>query len=498
MKCLVIVTPFMEPYRPPISGAIICETAKQAGYEVNALDLNIELYHYVGEKKFHELELDYGYKKDYKWNEFDTFINKMLTKEYLNEHEYILISGFTFLSFDIITQICQFIKQHTNSKIVIGGPVTSFPMNEPMLGLYTNEHAKQTHTFGEYLKQRELVDHFIVSEGEIALKELLNGNTDYPGIDGKLPKQIDDLDSLPLPNYDKFDLDRYEYLEKDKEFFIYGSRGCVRKCTFCDVPSLWPKFRYRSGESLAQEMIMYYEKYGVTNFHFVDSLFNGSLKNFYSFLEALAKYNQNKLFRWGGMAIVRPKNQHPPEMYDMIAASSNNFWIVGVETFVDRIRMETQKKFTNDDLLYHLEQSSRIGLENIFLMMPTWLTETKEEHQQYVDFFPKLKKYMANGSLTGISMSPRLMMYDTVPAMKIHDLTFKHDMLDSLSLAKPYYWYNKENADLNLKERITRALNVFEAAKNNYMTPLLADQVLIDLEKFADLLVEHPEMEFKQ
>ena len=52
----------------------------------------------------------------------------------------------------------------------------------------------------------------------------------------------------------------------------------VRKCDFCDVQSIWPKYRYRSGENIALEMKVQNNKYGTKKFLFTDSLLNGSVK----------------------------------------------------------------------------------------------------------------------------------------------------------------------------------------------------------------------------
>jgi radical SAM superfamily enzyme YgiQ (UPF0313 family) len=74
-------------------------------------------------------------------------------------------------------------------------------------------------------------------------------------------------------------------------------------------------------------------------------------------------------------------------MFDMIKEAGGRFWSLGIETGVDRIRYEMKKKFTNDDVDWHLEQSQRIGLQNLFLMIPTWPSETSEEHSEYLKIF---------------------------------------------------------------------------------------------------------------
>ena len=51
MKNLVISVPRLEIHRPPISTAIVAEVIKTHGHEVEALDLNCELFHYLGNRQ---------------------------------------------------------------------------------------------------------------------------------------------------------------------------------------------------------------------------------------------------------------------------------------------------------------------------------------------------------------------------------------------------------------------------------------------------------------
>ena len=494
-KVLVIVCPFMEPYRPPLSAAIVCEVSRLAGHEVVGIDLNIELYHLVGPKKFHELEMDYAYNTDYVWEGMDAYLESQMKD--LGSYDHILISVFSFFGYGLAKTLCKFIKDRCSTPILLGGPAVRFPMNDStMLGL-VNESYKEDRSIGAYLRAKGLIDDYIVGEGEIALAEFFKGNKTFPGINNQDSQQIDDLENLPIPNYDYFDLSRYDYLRGKPDIIMLGSRGCVKKCTFCDVSQLWPKYRYRSGNSLAKEMIMHYERYGVTDFYLADSLINGSIKAFNELLEALVKYDTKKIFRWGGMAILRPKNQHVKEMYDMIAETGTSFWIVGVETFVERVRYEMGKRFSNDDLMYHLEQSTRIGLENVFLMMTTWPSETLAEHEENINFYPKLKKYIANGSLLSMNTHSRLLAIEGTSMIKQLGLTFNDPVLQKLGLPKESFWHCPTNPELTMKERIRRSMNVVKAAYDNKLLPLQLDSTLLDISKFVDLIKEHPELEIK-
>ena len=140
--------------------------------------------------------------------------------------------------------------------------------------------------------------HFIVGEGEYALLEFLKGNLDYPGINGTQAKQIDSIEDLPPPDYS-------DVIHKHKygRAVISGSRGCVRNCTFCDVASIWPMYRWKTGKKIADDLHIVAEQTGLEKIVFSDSLVNGSMKHFRDMCSELA--SKKKKIKWEGQFIVR-------------------------------------------------------------------------------------------------------------------------------------------------------------------------------------------------
>ena len=106
------------------------------------------------------------------------------------------------------------------------------------------------------------------------LLEFLNGNLIYPGINGLPPVQIQNISELPIPDYSD-NLESFDY----GSLYITGSRGCVRKCTFCDVGLLWFKYRWVDGEVLGKQVIELSKKHKIKNVAFSDSLVNGSMSH---------------------------------------------------------------------------------------------------------------------------------------------------------------------------------------------------------------------------
>ena len=129
----------------------------------------------------------------------------------------------------------------------------------------------------------DLVDSFIVFEGEHALLRLieqLEGKMDFSKVPNLVYKEgdsirvnepfhIEDINSLPTPDYDGFPLDRY--LSPKRVLPLQGSRGCYwRKCTFCNLHVDNLKFRLRNLDLVLEDMDRLKEKYGAEYMFFSD------------------------------------------------------------------------------------------------------------------------------------------------------------------------------------------------------------------------------------
>lgn len=157
------------------------------------------------------------------------------------------------------------------TKIVIGGHhASAFPEH-----MFTQAHA----------------DAVVIGEGELTalelVKALLKGAdiADIRGIayhDGNQVvvnpgrELIEDLDALPFPCHDRFNLDEYLGLPEvsGKAASMMTSRGCPHKCIYCSGSKFWHrKWRPRSADNVLQEMLWLYRDLGVRNFMFFDDNF---------------------------------------------------------------------------------------------------------------------------------------------------------------------------------------------------------------------------------
>ena len=477
-KNLVLSIPRLEIHRPPISTAIVANAIKQKGHPVQCLDLNIKYFHFLEDRNlYYKMDDVWDGNRNLELHEYKTLI-KFLEYDYLDiakKYDRICISIFGSSARLFGEILCMYTRKHLPDKeIVIGG--AGVQSSNPD-GSNEEQTKFKELNYGEQMLEKKLIDYYITGDGEIAIQQLLQDDTTYAGINSKSHAQINDLDSMPFPDYSFFDLDEYDYLQDEKEVFIVGSRGCVRRCTYCDVARYWPKFRYRSGQNIAQEMISHYEKHGVTQFYFTDSLINGSLKAFSDMCENLAKYNQDHKcnFKWGGQFIFRPKRQVSDEHFEMIAKAGGTQFYVGYETGSDKVRWEMDKKFTNEDTEYQLEQFSKNNLHVFFLMLTGYVTETLKDHQDTMAIFPKWQRFVADGTISGIDLSKgSLIFLAGTPVEKMidtHGVSF-YDL--DTELGSQYYkdfslWESTANPELTIEERLRRRVEIhYEAVKYNW------------------------------
>ena len=89
---------------------------------------------------------------------------------------------------------------------------------------------------------------------------------------------IQDLDSLPIPDWEQIPLKNYWSLKyahgpftSRKYISILTSRGCPYPCKFCVVPETNNRrWRHKSTKKVVDEIEYYLKKYDVKEFHFED------------------------------------------------------------------------------------------------------------------------------------------------------------------------------------------------------------------------------------
>ena len=203
----------------PLAGlGYIAEALKQSKVSVHVFDINL------------------GYTFNDLKREVDTFNPGLI--------------GFTIMTFghrdsyDLIGKIKALFPK---IKIVVGGPHIS-ALREKVL------------------EDCPGIDYGIILEGDISIAQLCFGE-ELKKIQGimyrnknavvtnKFAQFIENLDDLPFPRYESFELDKYP----TKQLGIATSRGCPYDCIYCSViASIGKRFRARSAQNIVDEIEYWY------------------------------------------------------------------------------------------------------------------------------------------------------------------------------------------------------------------------------------------------
>ena len=169
-------------------------------------------------------------------------------------------------------------KELPNTKIIVGG-------------LWYSSMPEHT------LKKNPAIDYAVMGEEEafyelIQALDTFKSTKDIPGVTSRVDGQVVmgphrpllmDLDSLPLPAYDLFPMEKYVGHTHWKPFVeMVTSRGCPSACTFCYEwdqydprhPEDFLKWRAKSPERVIEEMELLHKKFGTKVVVIQDDNFN--------------------------------------------------------------------------------------------------------------------------------------------------------------------------------------------------------------------------------
>ena len=379
---LICSAPGTLSSRPTLAPAVLKSSAVAAGFNAVAIDLNNEVNNFIKKSQFKkELEnfLLFQEISNLACHEIETLI------EFCSDR--ILSFNPKVLALSLLTQDNQFFTiwlcYHLrfiapNLKIVIGGSGIKNFIAESSIG------------YAELLKSRKLIDDYINGDGEYSLVEYLKGNLTYPGINSSSWQQITNLNELSYPNFDDYNFSQYT----ESGIPICDSRGCVRTCEFCDIIEHWKKYQYRTAENIFAEMLYHIEKHKITKFFFYNSLTNGNMKEFSKLLDYICEYNINAEAKisWDGYFIVRNKDQHPRALWQKIKQSNGTLQL-GIESVIEKVRINLGKKFTNEDIDHHLAMAKEFSVPLILLLIVGYPTETKQDFEFTKKWFEDRKHY---------------------------------------------------------------------------------------------------------
>jgi anaerobic magnesium-protoporphyrin IX monomethyl ester cyclase len=273
-------------------------------------------------------------------------------------------------------------------------------------------------------------DVVVIGEGEITCSEVLdaiiNGKgfegiegTAYRSKEGKIVKNpkrtaAKKLDDLPRPDWSLFDMNKYFDKtidlsfgddEEDEKIILPVStaRGCAFRCTFCHFVFWDDPYRYRSPESIVDEVRSNIEQYGVTNVSFFDDLTFAGLGQTEKLLDAIL--DSGLKFKWTG-AIRSDLFGHGRSSYEKrlnIAKKMKESGCTGVgfslESGDEEILKMMNKKVTNENFEESVSILREAGITSHTSVVFGYPIETKETIRKTFDMCYKNNVYPSIGFL---------------------------------------------------------------------------------------------------
>lgn len=492
-KAIILSVPRFAAIRPQAAPAIIKNILNKHNIENKILDINLDFQKDFKKKLEYEkwiklddwMYLDRQLDKDIE-SIFDDYINSWIKKILIFNPDYIFLSVFCWQCQKFTKKFLTMIRSKINAKIVIGGQ-----------GLINEENGTWSNIpyFAIECKNLKIIDHWVRGEAETTIPEIIKGNVNVKGIDTNEWAELSSIkDHEPMDFSDTNPIDYFSGYEGGI-LPIESSRGCIRRCVFCDIPTVHGGFRWKDGDKLANEMILYHEKYQTKNFLFNDAACNGSMREFRKFNQTLVDYYKNKnyperYFGYTSHSIIRSKKNMLPLDFELMRQAGADTMVIGIESGSEKIRNDMLKQSSNEDIDYSFEQYSKNKIKVYMLMITGFPTETDEDFEETLKMLKKYQKYVADGTIVGINCGTTLTIEEGSPIMsKLKEWKIvSTNSSDAIPTGTD--WISLNNPSLNYKTRIMRRIKLQEYAHElGYTVWKGNDQLKIMQNKYEQKLV---------
>ncbi len=270
----------------------------------------------------------------------------------------------------------------------------------------------------ETLAQKD-VDIVIFGEGEQPMLDLVNyldkgipEKTDIFGLgfkkNGTLfinqnKPMMKNLDDIPFPDYGLVDISRYSHVlsGRDVNLAIESSRGCPFGCVFCDIRH--SKFRYRSAESIVDEIERLVVK-GVHSFFTVDDNLTVIKKR----VIEICKMIVNRKLKIDFKVSSRVDTVDEEVLYHLKQAGCSKLSI-GMESSKQKYLDFLGKNVTVDKIIKTIQSAHKVGLPIFAHVMLGFPDQTREEMMEEVEFLKCHKVEYASFSICIIY--PKTLLY---------------------------------------------------------------------------------------
>jgi pyruvate-formate lyase-activating enzyme len=353
---------------PPLGLGYLAQTLRDHGWPVQALDGNLELLEAVGPDAGEDLWM---LSDLLRWLEprYESEIAPWIRPRLVQLVDEALASNPSVLGLSLPTMFSRCVAQEfvqevrrlrPTTLIVAGGTGVSGPADRAPFA-------------------RDGIDFFVQGDGEQTLLSIVEHVAagrplqDLRTEPGVIPWRatsgdpyelftprpfLPDLSDLPFPTFEELELNRYQQVA------VMMSRGCPRKCQFCENRTVSGPFRCMPAER-AFESLAYHVQRGHDTFEFNDVIMNSDVANLERLADLIIDAGWN--IRWSGSVSARKEMTSP--LLTKLRRSGVARLSYGIESFSPEVLRLMKKGRDVDVALDVLKRTREAGIKaHVFLI----------------------------------------------------------------------------------------------------------------------------------
>ncbi|MFA5095947.1 MAG: radical SAM protein [Candidatus Omnitrophota bacterium] len=351
-----------DGYVFPLGVAYVSSSMKKAGFNVFTLNLN----HRAGD------------------------VSEIIKGEIARHNIGVVATGGLSPQYHLVKNVIESAKKAKNGIVtVVGGGIIS---SDPETAIEALEFA----------------DFGVIGEGEAtmcALAGCLEQKGDFAKVEGIIfrdgrgyrktgpRKDIEDISSIPWPDYEGFDIEKYlevpsagfAGINKKRVICMLGSRSCPFNCTFC-CHTIGKKFRRRSMDDFFAELDYLTSRYRIEYVSMADEVFAPDMESAKEFCERIKKY---KISWYADFRIDKVR----PEMLPLFKESGLEVMFFGIESADNRILKSMRKGITIEQIEKTLKMVYESGIASFGCFIFGDIAETAETAQNTLKWWKDHREY---------------------------------------------------------------------------------------------------------
>ena len=252
----------------------------------------------------------------------------------------------------------------------------------------------------------------VVGDGEYVFAEILKkiGNNEDPRkiekgvcfLDSKgeyhqnPPWRVENLDDLPFPIREMMDNDAYLIEPLNKSGPIWGNiqtkRGCPMNCIYCSYRYIeGSNVRYRSPKSIAEELEIIVNNYGLKNIFIVDSVFNLNYDHVKETCQEIIKHKID--VKWGANYVPSEKFL---DLMPLMKESGAVHFATGIESLSEEMLKNMNKNRSPDEAILTSKKCVDLKIEQLIHIIVGGPGETLETVRASLDRLETIESYKGN------------------------------------------------------------------------------------------------------